>query len=414
MRPEGEARDAAVALLGAAATPHGFVASTAEPHYRALWARDALVASWGALATRDEDLVAASAAGLRTLGGHQAPRGQIPAVLQPDVGWWDWADAGATDAAALYALSACAHVLDTGDGALWDDVRPAVDRALGWLAAQDAANLGLVDSPEAADWMDSSLNRGGKVCATNVVYARALALRARLDPPPRDLPDAAATARKVDLLFWPEPGVDPAVLLDHVHGEAAHAATWRHPVLAAAYRAAARADRTHYVSHVAYGRFAEACDVLGNALAVLLGPAEPARAGRVLDALRPAAQPYPSRCWLVPATAEDDPWGMWKRDVDARQDPRWRNPPHRYHNAGVWPHVGGLHAAALAAAGRQDEGGALLERLAEANALGGGFCEWLDGRTGAPGGASAQTWNAGAYLLADALLAGSRPALVAR
>jgi hypothetical protein len=410
MTSDGRDREAALALLRACATSRGFVASPAEPHYRALWARDALITGWGALAAGEVDLVATAAAGLRTLAACQAPGGQIPAVVWSERRW-DWGDAGATDASALFALTACAHVLDTGDEALWDELRPAVDRSLAWLAAQDAANVGLVDSPEAADWMDSSLHRGGKVLYVNACYARALALRGRLEPDAPALPDGDATVRKLNLLFWPEPGGDPAALLDHGHGPGARPAAPRHPVLAAAYRMASRPDRTHYCSHVTYGHFVEACDVLGNAFAVLLGAAEARRAARVLDHLAGATEPYPSRCWLTAATAEDDPWGLWKRDVDALQDPRWRNPPHRYHNAGVWPFIGALHAAALAVCGRRGEALALCDRVAAANRLGAGFHEWLDGRSGDPAGTPQQAWNAGTYLLADALLAGSSSAV---
>ncbi len=67
--------------------------------------------------------------------------------------------------------------------------------------------------------------------------------------------------------------------------------------------------------------------------------------------------------------------------------------------------MGAFHAVALAGVGRKQEAEGLLERVAAANRVGEwGFHEWLHGRSGEPGGAPAQTWNAGAFVLAYHLL----------
>lgn len=92
---------------------------------------------------------------------------------------------------------------------------------------------------------------------------------------------------------------------------------------------------------------------------------------------------------------------MFYPGVDRHLNPRWRNPPHCYHNGAVWPFVGGFHVASLALAGRPQEAGGLLEGLAGANRVADwGFHEWLHGETGEPAGAPQQTWNAGMYVLA--------------
>jgi hypothetical protein len=58
------------------------------------------------------------------------------------------------------------------------------------------------------------------------------------------------------------------------------------------------------------------------------------------------------------------------------------------------------------------EAGAEFTRLTAANRLnrasgpGWGFHEWIDARTGEPEGAPGQSWSAGAYLLAAAVLSG--------
>ena len=78
--------------------------------------------------------------------------------------------------------------------------------------------------------------------------------------------------------------------------------------------------------------------------------------------------------------------------------------------AGVWPFVGGFWVAALAAAGRPEaELRSELAKVAAANALGDWqFNEWLNGRTLQPQGMPRQSWNAAAFLVADAAIAGHR------
>jgi glycogen debranching enzyme len=174
-----------------------------------------------------------------------------------------------------------------------------------------------------------------------------------------------------------------------------------------------RKDRRHYLSHVDGGRYVDECDVLGNVLAVLYGVASPERARLIMEFLHgsPAATPYPMRTYTRSFEA-DDRWGMYRQDLDAFQDPRWSNPPGRYHNGGVWPFIGGLYVVALNRVGMVDEARAEIARVAAANRLsrepgaGWGFHEWIDARTGKPEGAPGQSWSAGAYLLAVEVLSG--------
>jgi glycogen debranching enzyme len=80
-----------------------------------------------------------------------------------------------------------------------------------------------------------------------------------------------------------------------------------------------------------------------------------------------------------------------------RQNAAWQ-----YHNGGVWPMVGGFWIAALARAGKKPLARAELVKLARACALDDwAFAEWLHGRTAAPRGMRAQSWNAAGYLLAQ-------------
>jgi len=382
-------------LLRMAATVRGFAASAAWDHYQAVWTRDAAVACLGADTVDDAELRRAIRATLRTLAAHTPPSGRVPAVVWPD-GSADWGEAGAVDAPSWFVIALEHHVAATDDDAVAAELWPTALAAISWLGSQDVTGWGAIESPAAADWMDSSLTRSGQVFHVNVLYAWALRSAARLavrmgiDPPA----DPDATARAVNALFWPETGTDLGSL---VHGTPPR--EFPHPLARDLYRAAARPDRRHYLAAVSYGHAVDRCDVLANVLAVVSGLAGP-RAGAVLDTLDAldVAEPYPSRTWPAPIPP-DDPDRLLDPVADARQDPRWRNPPGAYHNGGVWPYIGAFHAAALAIAGRSDAA-AMLDGVAAANRLGDGFPEWIHATTGMPGGAPLQTWNAGAYLWA--------------
>jgi glycogen debranching enzyme len=381
------------------------LASPADEHYGAVWSRDAAVACLGAAATGDAALAATSAATLRTLAAGASPLGRVPNVTWPGRGDADWGEAGATDASAWLVIALDHHVAAWGDAGLAEELWPAAVRAVSWLAHQDVTGWGAIDSPAAGDWMDSSLNRSGKVLHVNALFAWALRAGERLaDRVGRvGVIEAEPLIRRIDAIFWPRPGTDLGSLVEG----AAPDATFPHGLAASGYRDAARPHRAHYLACVSYGRFLDECDVLANVVAVLSGMAGD-KAPVILDHLDAAgvARPYPSRTWshVFAAGGEDrlvDPW------ADASQDPRWRNPPGAYHNGAIWPFIGGFHAAALAMSGRLEAAGRMLGDVAAANDLGAGFPEWIHGLGGEPGGAPDQTWNAGAYLYADGLVTGT-------
>jgi glycogen debranching enzyme len=402
-------------VLRASVTGDGLVASPALPHYAALWTRDVAFASLGAHASGDPGLVDAVARSLLSLARLQSASGQIPNAWWPGRGWWDFHEAGCSDASCLFVVAAAQHLAARPDPELRARLLPHLEAAMGWLAAQDANQFTLIDSPSGGDWMDSTLQRSGKLLYVNALYHRALRGMAGLAASDGEREAYARRAellrRKIDLLLWPEAGTDHAALLEGVGPGDGPAGAFPHPIGPAARRAAIRADRWHYISHVDGGRYVDECDVLGNLLAVLYQVADPARARRIMEHLRrsPAAQPYPMRTYPR-SFAAGDRWGMHREDLEPLQDPRWRNPPGRYHNAGVWPFIGGLYVVALHQVGLVDEARTEMVRLAAANRLsrdgGWGFHEWIDATTGEPEGAAAQSWSAGTHLLAARALGG--------
>ncbi len=397
-------------MLCRSASEFGFVASADDPHYTSLWTRDAAFSAMGAHVSGDPALIAAARHSLLTLAKIQAPNGQIPDAYWPHRDYWDWGEAGATDASALFIVAAGEHLRLHPDVDLCSQLWPCLERAFSWLASQDANQFGLIDSPEAGDWMDSTLCRSGKVLYVNVLYYQAAIVMTELAPTfdvESNFQALASNIRdKINHLFWPESGASYAEILSHHRAENFRADEFPHPASPAAYAAAARRGRWHYLSHVQWGRFVDECDTLGNILAVRYGVADSGRAKRIMRHLHlsPAVQPYPV-CTYTRSFAAGDRWGMYKAVADPFQGERWRNPPGSYHNGAVWPFIGGLYVDALNHVGMRDEARAELVRLAAANRLsddGGewGFHEWIHADTGLPSGARHQTWSAGTFVLA--------------
>ena len=400
-------------MLRAAAAPEGLLASAELPHYAAVWTRDVAFASLGADVSDDPELVAAVGRSLVGLAQLQAESGQLPNAWWPRRGYWDFHEAGCTDATCLFVVAASQHLNAHPDGRLQRRLWPHLRRAIRWLADQDANQFTLIDSPSGGDWMDSTLQRSGKLLYVNALYHRALTGMAEMCPGDAETyrARAALLRRKIDLLLWPEPGADHGELLEGVGHQPGSAPGFPHPVGPAARRDAIREDRRHYLSHVDGGRYVDECDVLGNVLAVLYGIASPERARLIMEFLHrsAAAAPYPMPTYTR-SFEPGDRWGMYRHDLERFQDERWRNPPGRYHNGGVWPFIGALYVVALQRVGMVAEARAEFARLTAANRLnrgsgsGWGFHEWIDARTGEPEGAPGQSWSAGAYLLAAAVV----------
>ena len=387
---------------------YGWAASSELNHYDALWTRDAAFTSLGALTSDKDSYYDTTRRSLLTLAGTQGRRGQIAAVMWPSRQYWDWGEMGASDASSLYVLMLGRYLAGRPlDGEVRALALPAARRSFEWLQSQDANNFGLIDSLGGSDWMDSSLNRSGKVLYNNVLYFESARTLDRLVPGEGYQETANEIKEKINILFWPDNAADYSRLLSHVAYPEGAKVHFPHPTSVHAYHDACVAERTFYLSHVNYGRFVDLCDVLANSLAILFGIPDASRERRIAEALvrSSAMDPYPARSYVSPISARSDRWQLLNQEADTHQDTRWQNPPHNYHNAGVWPFVGGFLVAALAKAGLVRESVTALHRLALANHLSEetapwGFHEWIDSNTGIPRGTPRQSWNAASFIYA--------------
>jgi glycogen debranching enzyme len=372
-------------LLQRNLTPHGILAATASPAARArrytrIFGRDAAVCVLAMCGSGDATLEHGAIASLDALAAQQAANGQIPKYVDPDGRDADFWYLGCIDAT-LWWLIAVDHVRrqqPRQHAARW---QPAVERALGWLHAQEHPHFALLQQNEASDWADI-MPRSGYVLYTNALWQD---VKQRFA-----LPGIEATRHHFNHLFNPFqrdlPAYHRARLLRH-------------------YARRGRRDPGLYLSFVNFAIAGDEGDVFGNLLAVLCGAADPSMGRRIVRTLHDAkaADPYPIRVTLHPLSREHE---LWRPYMGRHQ----QNHPHQYHNGGIWPFVGGFWVLALAQLGHRDLAQQALVRLARVNALDDWrFTEWFHGRTLKPMGMAGQSWNAATFLLAHNALAGGTP-----
>jgi hypothetical protein len=372
---------ASLALLEANLTPHGILAASRTEaavarRYTRIFGRDAAICVMAMCGSGVPALEQGAVASLDALAAQQAANGQIPKYVDPEGQDADFWYLGCIDAT-LWWLIAVDHVRRHGKvGAThWAD---GVQRAVGWLLAQEHQHFRLLQQNEASDWADI-MPRSGYVLYTNALW---FDVKRRFG-----IAQADETRHHFNHLFNPFqrdlPEYHRARLLQH-------------------YARRGRRDPGLYLSFVNLAVVGDEGDVFGNVLAIQAGLADEAMAHSIVNTIEGAraSDPYPVRVVLHPLSPQHD---LWRAYMGRHR----QNLVHQYHNGGIWPFVGGFWAMALAKLGLEAEGWAELAKLARANELDGWrFTEWFHGRTLAPMGMAGQSWNAATFLLARRALEG--------
>lgn len=394
-----EARERAVEVLQRCSTPIGFKASGLARGYPHVWARDSIITALGAAWAEPALFMRPLRASLDTLGAFQSSLGLIPLNVDVASQTVSTENAGAVDANLWFILGHYYHWLLTHDDAYLRAAFPRLQRALLWLRYQDMNECGLLEVPEAGDWMDL-LSVRYNVLYDNALYFACLIAFARMATA-CDVETGGAQAwadgvqERLNLLLWVNRRWEPELWAEQLARLKAMRLEWYmlyHDV-------GTISSRPFYLPWVAFREFGDYCDVLGNILAILTGVADRERREIILRHLYQVGvgSPYPSKAIhpvIYPGQAE------WREYYRSRN----LNLPHQYHNGGIWPFIGGFHVAALVRQGWLDDAARLLQDLAAANRRGAyepwEFNEWLHGQTGNPMGYPLQAWSAGMYLYA--------------
>ncbi len=401
--------DRARALLHRCATSFGFVAAPfGHGNYARIWSRDGVIQSLAGLLTGDQDLVDAARAHLETLAEYRGPHGEIPSNVDPESRRVSYGGtAGRVDADLWFVIGVGEYWAATGDDAFLEQVRPVVDGVLFLLGAWEYNNRGLIYVPVTGDWADEYLQHG-YVLYDQALYLQALrtvcAIRAHMDGS-SDHALMERTQRLRHLIrsnYWFHENTEP-------NGDIYHPTLFRKGEDAAPLRAGPY--WMPYFGPTGYGfRF----DALANVLVSLLGIADNAQQATVYGyAEGLLSDDIP----IVPAfhpviTTVDEAWD----DLQMTFQYDFRNRPYEYHNGGLWPFIGGFHAAERAGRGDKDGATRLIRGVHRANALPYGpdypewsFPEFVHGEKHTAGGTASQGWSAAGAVIGEHAIAGTPP-----
>lgn len=375
-------------------TPRGFSACSIQhdvdalSNYRSIWARDAAMTAMWSLPLHDAELTECARQSFETILTAQTRDGLLPNYVDAVSGKPEYAGIGniaGIDGAMWIVMAVWNYVKITGDQVFAKKHFERLHRTMKWLSAHDSNNCGLIEVPEASDWMDLFPR------SYNVLYDEVLWYRANVDfvelrklagkPPERYVERARRVRRLINKQFWPT----PETVRESVESFADTQFTL---------------GRTRYlIAQITPFGFSWRCDVFANIIASLYGLLDPQRSEIVWRFLRQIAidQPFPVRV-IYPSVRPGEP--DWRDYFLVNL----QNLPDHYHNGGIWPFVGGLWVRFLMRLNKRSDAEAALNRLAELCRDGmerpWEFTEWAHGRTGRPMGKAYQAWSAASYVAA--------------
>ncbi len=384
----------AVEVLRMNVTDRGFSACSIQhdedpnSNYRSVWARDSAITAMWSLPLRDSELTQCARQSLETILSCQSRDGHLPNYVDVASGKPEYGGIGniaGIDGALWVVIAAWNYVHHTQDEEFGIRRLDELERTMHWLRAHDSNNCGLIEIPEASDWMDL-FPRSYNVLYDEVLWYRATVDFARLlklnERPIERYTSRAARIRKlINLQFWPT----TETMRDKVESFA---------------ETQFNLGRTRYlIAQITPFGFSWRCDVFANIIASLYGLLSDTRAWRVFQFMRGVGidHPYPVRV-VYPSIRPGEP--DWRDYFLVNL----QNLPDHYHNGGIWPFVGGLWVRFLLRLGRRPEAEDSLHRLAECCRQGiekeWEFNEWSHGRTGRPMGKSYQAWSAASFVAA--------------
>jgi len=397
-----KAHEMAISTLHDCVTPYGFRASGLSAGYPQVWARDIGITALGAFASQDAVLIDCVRSSLETLGKYQSSLGLVPLNVNPDTGYISTENAGAADANLWYIIAHYMYYQTTEDAefliAHWD----TITRAIQWLEYQDMNECGLLEIPEAANWMDLVAVRYNTLYDNVLYYAATLAYQQLYNAVPDDkhyhelINTPGDVHERLNLLMW----IDRCWVANHFADHLEKLKSIRLEWFMLYHNIGTISSRPFYLPWVAFREYGDWCDTLGNCLAILTGIADGHRTEHILRYMYQVniSEPYPAKAIYPPIYPGEKDWRDYYRS-------RNLNLPHQYHNGGIWLMVGGFHVGALVKHGWYGEAERILTLLAKGCKEGAegkwGFNEWMHGDTGHPMGFDKQAWSASMYLYAE-------------
>ena len=356
----------AIKILKTCSRPVGFFASGLPGGYEALWARDSMTTSLGAMLC-GKKFTPTILKSFQTLSKNQSKLGQIPNCVgdfnsdrQSDVTF------NTIDSTLWYIITLYSYAHTNRDSSIIKKYKKNIDRAFTWLRYQDPNEDTLLVQQPTMDWQDAFPHKYGRVINTMALYYQALTLSGEKK--------LAEHIKKV---------VNGKIekYLSLYDGSLGYYLPWV------------------WKNHDGDREEGQWFDALGNLLAISTGLATPEIADQILAYIEKEGvhKPFPCKCIYPPIRKGDKEWHSYFSKCDSKD-------LYQYSNGGIWPFIGGWYVIALIKNQQFVKAEKMLENLAQAVKCGKEmeweFNEWLDGVTGEPKGSPYQAWSAGAYILA--------------
>ena len=356
----------AVQILEHCVQPIGFHASGLPGGYQALWARDSMIATLGAVFIQDSFKQTIKKSFI-TLAQNQSKLGQIPnCVGDFNFDRQSKITFNTIDSNLWYLVGHKIYEKKFNDRSLAKKYASSIHRALLWLAYQDPNEDLLLAQQPTMDWQDAFPHKYG-----HTIYALAL--------------------------YY-------AVL--KLYGKKSLALRIQKIINGNYYHSLYNAQKGYYYpwiwkNHDGIREQSEWFDTFGNLLAIIMGLATEKISQHIVSYIQKHQidKPYPCKSLYPPIRKQDQEWQPYFTKCSAKT-------PYQYLNAGIWPVLGGFYVAALVKIKKFHEAEKQLEKLSQANKLGKKkeweFNEWLDGKRGIPKGTPYQGWSAASYIFAHA------------
>lgn len=381
----------AIDILHAAVIPQGILAST-QPvsNYQRVWARDSVICGIAGLVAQDAVVIAGLEASLKALGDQQTPQGHIPSNVQfgengetSNVSYGGLC--GRVDANTWWIIG-LGLMAQQVDHPLMKEYEEKVEKTIQLLQAWEFNNKGFLYVPQSGNWADEYI-LSGYTLYDQLLYYWALKLAGQQLQRKDWTEKSIALKKMIQHNFW----IEETLQTDFYHPNAF-------------MRKLENGESQYWEACLSPGGYIEKFDLLGNALAILLGFSRAEQSEKTIDyALSTTV--YANQKLLpsfYPVIERDDPeWFL----LASNYAYEFRNLPYEFQNAGIWPAFNAWFGAAMVAANRETEAADLLAQIASANQKrDGGFYECIHGKNGAAHGTKHCTWSAAGEVLLDQLL----------
>lgn len=362
-----------------------------EKNYDTLFTRDIAICTLGMVDSGNKELIALAKKSLDALGDAQSEKGQLPFNTVPETGWTHWWMPGTIDGTVWWPIAVLNLVKQTGDTEYLNKHKKRIEKAFTWLTYQDTNNDDLLEQSESAGW-DDEMPRMGLVLNTNCLWYWLVNLRIEVEGKTEFTKLRNTIHEGVNTMLWVHKRDDNN--FDYIPNNdytkknivASNMIEWVN---------ARVVYLPHYLGFLSHKTYEMRCETFGNILACLTGIADSEKADMITNHIVRAGinKPYPVKVMYPPIYPGEEDWREYMQK--GRQNYPWQ-----YHNAGIWPFVGGFWVKWLAQHDKE-LAETELEKLAEANSLHDWeFNEYLHGQHATPMGIAKQAWSMAMYISA--------------